>query len=368
MAVFCKNLLYLHIPKTAGMSLTQYLLGVLPRPVYYSHRTVEPPIRGHGIVHVRESPHFTLDEADRIVGTYGFEARAFPVVLVVLRNPYDLEVSGYSYQYAYASHGNAANNWLPGLTRSQVHNLWLARTENFEDFAVHSDYIGASERYFLLDGAQPPNLRVVRFERLDEEVPKVLREAGVEPSGSIPRINVSEHGDWRSYYTRAAERAVYRRNKWVFDNGYYERLDPATFPYRDEAPFVGDLVPLHGPVHQIGPVVGLWIDGWVGDTLRFRLITDAPITSISVEGTLPAVFEKPVPLELAVDGIREHAAFESGPFCLTVCRALPRRSEVTVQLTAWRTWCPREAGVSDDARQLAFILSRVTTVEETGPS
>jgi len=41
----------------------------------------------------------------------------------------------------------------------------------------------------------------------------------------VPRINQSRRGDYRSYYTPQAEEAVYGRYRWVFDEGFYPRLD-----------------------------------------------------------------------------------------------------------------------------------------------
>ena len=35
--IFSKDVLFIHVPKTGGMSTSGYLLDMLPRPVYLTH-------------------------------------------------------------------------------------------------------------------------------------------------------------------------------------------------------------------------------------------------------------------------------------------------------------------------------------------
>src|SRR5829696_2234036 len=147
--LFNRDVLFIHVPKTGGMSLTQYLLEALPPPIYYFHPGVDGDKSGNGIVHVDGLRHETLAEAESIVREYGYDLYKFPLVLAVLRNPYALEVS----RYAYLRKGNL---WDRGS------NQQLAMNEDFETFTIEShDHGGASrplERYFLRDGQFPGNL------------------------------------------------------------------------------------------------------------------------------------------------------------------------------------------------------------------
>ena len=79
--------------------------------------------------------------------------------------------------------------------------------------------------FYLLDGRFPGNLRLLRFERLIEDLRDALRDVGIVAPEEVPRINQSRRGDYRSYYTPQAEEAVYGRYRWVFDEGFYPRLD-----------------------------------------------------------------------------------------------------------------------------------------------
>jgi hypothetical protein len=217
--LFNKDVLFIHVPKTGGWSLTRHLLVVLPKPVWYVHSEPIPEgIPTEGVVHVRGNGHESLDEADACVQAQGFAAADFPVILAVLRNPYALEVS----RYAYALDGHP---WDRGP------NQQLAMTHDFETFAIESMHQAGPQRplesYFLLQGALPKNLRLVRFENLAEEATDALRAVGITGSETVPWVNRSRHGPFLSYYTRDAEQAVYEKYRWVFDHGYYERLGPA---------------------------------------------------------------------------------------------------------------------------------------------
>jgi len=124
--VFSKELLFIHVPKTGGMSVSNYLLSTLAPPVYQ----VRPPhgeaTCGSGVVEIVGNRHLGLSEAARVVSEHGFEIRRFPVILAVIRNPYSLEVS----RYAYLQTGHP---WDAGR------NQELALTSNFETFAMHSE-------------------------------------------------------------------------------------------------------------------------------------------------------------------------------------------------------------------------------------
>lgn len=236
--LFTDRLLFLHPPKTAGMSTSGYLLRVLPRPVYLSHPFASDGLP-EGIVQLPGNRHETLAEARAVVAELGFALERFPLVVATMRNPYDLEVS----RWAFLRQGNP---WERGPEQD------LARAHDFEEFAVRNRQRGGSwatdafahlgfdrlpkpgdERpypnefadFFTLDGRIPPNLRIIRFERLVPDILAALAEVGVDGRREeFGWVNRSSRGPWPSYYTPRAEEAVYRRYRWVFDGGFYPRL------------------------------------------------------------------------------------------------------------------------------------------------
>ena len=239
--IFNKDLLFVHVPKAAGMSITKHLLAVLPRPVFYMHPSSDPPLQDRGIFHILGIRHENLAEARNVVWRYGLDIQRLAAILVAIRNPYELEVS----RYAYLQQGHP---WDRG------HNQELAMHQDFETFALQSTHHAGDARpiesYFLLEGRIPENLHLLRVETLSADLNRVLRSVGTAADMEVVRDNVSAHGSYARYYTEAAEAAVYRRYQWLFDQGFYPRIDRTSFEFVQEPPSYGQAVPVEGHVEQ----------------------------------------------------------------------------------------------------------------------
>ncbi len=114
---------------------------------------------------------------------------------------------------------------------------------------------------------------------------------------------------------------------------------------------------LDGPVISSGQE-GLWHDGWVTARLVLQLEVGQPIGELVVCGVLPPML-KEQRLTLTVDGqqhVRQLA--EAGEFQWAIPLALGAGTRSLV-IEAERTWQPRSTGESDDARQLAWLLSEL---------
>ncbi len=210
-----KDILFIHVPKTAGMAISQVLLEVLPKPVYYSVSSPSNEEYKHNNVTVIPGKrHEFLQEAKELVNQLGMDLKNFKKIIAVVRNPYDMEVS----RYFYLRLGHA---WDRGSAQR------MAFDGNFENFAIKSLYHGrkASEiyRFFVLDGAIPSNMKILRYENLQADFESTLRDVGIETAKSLPIVNKTKHGHYRDYLTPAAEDAIYKRYKWLFDAGFYQR-------------------------------------------------------------------------------------------------------------------------------------------------
>ena len=215
--LFNKDLLFIHVPKTGGISMTWYLLDVLPRPVYYSHPQVGDEVFPAGVEQIVGKRHESLAEARDVVARYGFALERFPLILAAIRNPYEMEVSRYAYL-------RAGHPWeLAGAEARR------AMDYSFEEFATTSELNGGHwwpddpeagklpayapdgtgdrsypndlASFYTIDGIRPPNLRILRFENLAAEVIDALRAIGIEGPREFPWANRSEHGHYLSYYT-----------------------------------------------------------------------------------------------------------------------------------------------------------------------
>jgi hypothetical protein len=116
---------------------------------------------------------------------------------------------------------------------------FIEKTHRMRDVAQSSDFrtfveqaikpqglrfLHRVKEHFYLDGQIPPNLRILRFERLADEVREALAEIGITGDAEFPWLNRSDHAAYASYYDEFTEQAVYEASRWVFDLGLYHRL------------------------------------------------------------------------------------------------------------------------------------------------
>ena len=350
--ILSERVLFVHVPKTGGMAVTRYLLRVLPRPVWYTHPEHDPELDS-GVIQLRGIRHETLGEAHAIAARQGVDAARLPLTIGVLRNPYALEVS----RFAYLQKGHA---WDAGPNQD------LALAGDFTAFAMQSTDHAGSERpiagYFEIDGRIPPGMAILRHESLHHDLPRALAAAGVAVPADVELAseNESRHGPWLDYYTRAAAEAVGDRYRWVFDHGFYERLDPAALPERKETPFHGVTIATRGPIRQAGPITGLWHDGWAERRVSLPLVADAEITALVVCGHAPHPF--PAGLRLSVtagDDVVHGDVAGPQPFSFPLPHRRRRGERLRLLIEASASFCPRDDGSGPDTRQLSFVLSHV---------
>jgi hypothetical protein len=226
--IFTKDVLFLHVPKTGGTSVSLWLLDVLPGPVWHTHPDhVGEDSSSSRIRRVHGRAHETLNEASEVLPRYGIDIRRLPLILAGIRNPYALEVS----RYFHLRKERPLDKQEPGPS--------LAREVDFENFVLNYEpqwVIGGHlGPYFVLDGDVPANLVIVRLENAHEELSSALARIGIATDVPLPWYNESDHEHFSTYYTLPAEEAVYRRHQWVFNDGFYARLDRSQLGSTPEA-------------------------------------------------------------------------------------------------------------------------------------
>lgn len=347
-----ENVLYIHVPKTGGMALTSHLMTLLPGRKLYT--APEPHPEWHAgapegeVEFVLGSRHETLDEAQVVLADLGYDVSQFSVAIAGTRNPYALEVS----RYAYLQAGHSVD---AGAEQD------LAMNSDFASFTARSDRSLSApiHRYYTLGGQIPANLRVIRLEQLDDDLRRVMTELGIAASGEIIKDNESVHDDYRTYYNPAAEAAVYERYRWIFDQGWYERMDLRPKAAVETSTKAAHKLPVSGVVRQVGPTTGAYSDGWIGGELRFRVAGDATADYITIEAFVPAGQEQ----ELTVSVGRDQfvGRFATGPVCWTVPCFIPPATPTLVTVTPSVTFVPANLpDSSPDTRELSFVLSRLT--------
>ena len=206
------QVLFLHAPKTAGMSITHFLRTHLPGPVY-----VTAP-QGHedsddGVKIVPGIRHEWLHKAEETLAPLGRNLASFKRIISVLRNPYDLEVSRFFYL-------RLGHPYDKGYAQA------IALSGDFEEFSEKAPYIGNNpsniEAWYVMDGRLLPNLRLIRFEALESGLRSAL-SGFINHELELPKINQTKHETFEKYLTPRAEVGIYKKYSWLFDYGFYPR-------------------------------------------------------------------------------------------------------------------------------------------------
>jgi hypothetical protein len=229
---FDDRLLFLHVPKAAGMSITQWLVehakpgAVVTGPPSTAPQTMLGRVRrsaktalqamglrpGGRARRVEGRRHATLTEAREDLAAFGRRLEDFERIVAVMRNPYHLEISYYNHLRS----GRAVTRSGPAFS--------LAQAGDFAGFAERAPFFGRLpariEDWYAIDGNIPANLAMVRFEHLAAEIGAAL---GMADRVSLPTLNASGQAPGRNFLTAQSEAAVYRKFRWLFDRGFYRR-------------------------------------------------------------------------------------------------------------------------------------------------
>lgn len=218
MILFNRDVVFVHNPKTAGTSLLSVLRRVLP-----------PPVHTAGVAELGTF-HPGLEAALAYAGAVlGQPPSAFRRVLACVRNPFDRELSMYTYF-------REGLNKSPSVEADLNDPVMLAHVRRagelgFGDWLAHlqrtegSCDIWRSRRFYEDWRGDPPlALRVLRCETLDADLVGALDGLPLtEPLASAPVLNATRHPSRRDAYDPASARIVHGSYGWVFDRFGYAR-------------------------------------------------------------------------------------------------------------------------------------------------
>ena len=145
-------------------------------------------------------PHMPASEIRRLLGETTWNAY---YKFSIERNPWDRQVSLYHWHY----HDETNKPSFDTFIRSPFHRKI---SPNFDTYAI---------------GGKVAADYVCRYETLDEDLAKVLKQLGIERPVALPRAKTKHRGDraWREFYTPRTRDIVgrwYRREIDAFDYSF----------------------------------------------------------------------------------------------------------------------------------------------------
>lgn len=179
-----RPLTYIAIPKTGGVSVQSS--GIVDEKNWFGHK------RAREIENLQDYFSFTF-----------------------VRNPYDKVVSSFFY---WSNKG--ADRFLTWKKKySTFHDFLMyyqysTKVEKFHFDYTNFDYITNNDGEVIVDF-------VGKFDNIENEFIKVQKMCGIkdEKIKRLPKLNSSNHSDWRLYYTDELASIVYE--KWEKDFTYF---------------------------------------------------------------------------------------------------------------------------------------------------
>ncbi len=210
--IYNNRFLFLHVPKTGGMALSDALLKSLEGPVSYAVPQGHAKKVKYGENIITGKRHETLKGAQNFFIQAGEPHRVeqFECILAMVRDPYDIEISRFHYL-------QKGHDWDKGRAQD------LAMAGDFDKFVVNSTWWFNIEDFFVLDGKIPPNLSIVRFENFVQQIPMRFGQFFSSPF-SLGTQNKSPRDKEKEYINSQNEVFIYKKYSWLFDKGFYDRL------------------------------------------------------------------------------------------------------------------------------------------------
>jgi hypothetical protein len=213
MIIFNQRILFVHNPKTAGTSVLAHLQAVLAGPVYTAGANEL------GTHHPALST--ALGYACGVTGKSRFD-----IVLTVIRNPFDREVSMYRYFREVLAEWPGLESDMPDAAmRRRVRKAaelefnaylqWLWDEEGTVDIWRSRCF------YELAEGTRLECLRVLRFETVANDLAQALGTDGP----SLPHLNASRNHSPACHFDAQSIGVVQASYDWVFRAGWYSPKD-----------------------------------------------------------------------------------------------------------------------------------------------
>jgi len=173
-----------------------------------------------GIEYIPGKRHETLHDAATFFGERHILLEQFEQIFVVMRSPYELELSCFAYL-------------LKDLPWDRGKAQELVLEGGFRQHLATALFFGMNppglDLYYHVEGHIPDNLVILRYEKLAAEIERHIASY-LESGYEVPHENKSKHAPVGQVYDVELAALCYQRHKWFFDNGFYSRV---TYPTPD---------------------------------------------------------------------------------------------------------------------------------------
>lgn len=216
--LFNQEVLFIHLGKTGGMSVSDYMRKTLHYPVFevVSEIEYEQLKNKNNRFFIFGNRHANLTEAIEIVSKAGLSHQDFKLIFVIVRNPVEIELS--HYKHLHKERVIARLEKHPEIDRGRL----AASKLSFDNFAqTHiTHFQGDLSLFFTTKGKVPENLKIIRFENLEVEVPNILKpfQCRIIP---FPHKNKSDETMAVSSLSLAALQNIRKKYSWIYDQGFY---------------------------------------------------------------------------------------------------------------------------------------------------
>lgn len=216
--IFNNELLFLHLGKTGGTSVSWLLCNTLKPPVFNVHEQNKKGANTVGSEFFIEGKrHANLHEAKEMIENFGMKLSDFKLILVMVRNPLDIELSHYKHL--------RKNKVIVRARDGEYNNLKNRIKEargSFEKFAssnvVH--FTGTLKDFYTINNKIPKNLTIVKMEEMDKVLPDLLQPFQIQTK-LLPHRNKSDEKFDSSSLSQRALKNIYMKYKWIYDQGIY---------------------------------------------------------------------------------------------------------------------------------------------------
>lgn len=179
-------------------------------------------------IHVPKTAGSSVSNALGIIGLSHLSINWFPesyFSFCFVRNPWDRVVSAFSYLSQGGSNLLDKFNSMIYLSKYQGQFERFVKGELGEnDSAVfHQMHFRPQYKYVCDKDGKIAVDFVGKYENLEEDFGKIHEELGFSVKNGLPRLNQSEHGHYKDYYTERTKEIVgnaYKKDIELFDYGF----------------------------------------------------------------------------------------------------------------------------------------------------